>query len=406
MTRSLGFYLAPLCLALITLTSATSHAMEVPSQLHTFSTKEQAEVDLIKVLDQVLAGNLNYALPKAKALSEQYPNFHLAKLVYADLLSTSMGGGARISSDTQSKSLLALQSELKSRFQGQANLPQTGALPEAILKISTKSPFVIAVDFSQSRQYLFKNTASGLRLMSENYISIGKAGYDKFYEGDNRTPVGVYFTTRFLRDENLPELYGAGAFPTDYPNDIDRYYKKTGYGIWLHGVPRKVHSRPPLTSEGCVVMSNDRIESLKHTLPKRGIPVILSPKLNWLSANEQNPLLASLEQTIEQWRVDWESRDAEQFLRHYNNDFAPHKGTAKAWRDRKRFLAKRRNEIQVSIKNLELYRYPDSGQMKNLVLARFTQHYRADQYQDVTEKKQYWQQQADGNWEVLVERSQ
>lgn len=85
-------------------------------------------------------------------------------------------------------------------------------------------------------------------------MTIGKNGTDKRVEGDKRTPMGVYQITEQLPRAGLADLYGDGAFPAaNYPNEWDRQQKRGGHGIWLHGVPSNTYSRPPRSSDGCVV---------------------------------------------------------------------------------------------------------------------------------------------------------
>ncbi|MFM7113322.1 MAG: hypothetical protein ACKO26_19465, partial [Planctomycetota bacterium] len=43
------------------------------------------------------------------------------------------------------------------------------------------------------RLYLFQNSPQGLTLLADYYISVGKLGTSKAVEGDQRTPLGVYY---------------------------------------------------------------------------------------------------------------------------------------------------------------------------------------------------------------------
>ena len=62
--------------------------------------------------------------------------------------------------------------------------PPAGTIPAQFLALSPRTKHAIAVDASRSRLYLFANSATGLRLVSDYYISVGKAGTDKLVEGD------------------------------------------------------------------------------------------------------------------------------------------------------------------------------------------------------------------------------
>src|SRR3546814_18217342 len=103
---------------------------------------------------------------------------------------------------------------------------------------------------------------------------MGKNGWGKQSAGDNRTPVGIYHITSWIDGSKLPPFYGAGAFPLNYPNLWAQFKRRTGYGIWLHGVPGGTDTRPPRASEGCVTMSNAEILALKSYVAIGPTPVL------------------------------------------------------------------------------------------------------------------------------------
>lgn len=41
---------------------------------------------------------------------------------------------------------------------------------------------------------------------------------------------------------------------------------RNGYGIWLHGTPSDTFSRPPRTSDGCVVLANTDLDEIARRL--------------------------------------------------------------------------------------------------------------------------------------------
>jgi hypothetical protein len=157
----------------------------------------------------------------------------------------------------------------------------SGKIPSSILDLSDDIQHVVIADLSERRLYLLENKPS-LRVMRHMYATIGRNGTRKMVQDDGRTPIGVYTVTRYLPDDALPELYGSGAFPLDYPNSWDLRAGRTGYGIWLHGVPRDHFSRPPFSSEGCVAIGNDDLNSLKPFVVPEHTRVIFTDTLKWL----------------------------------------------------------------------------------------------------------------------------
>ena len=224
---------------------------------------EEAETALLEVLDHMRNGNNENALSAAENLSKNYPNFKLGKIIYADLLSSYQSRKPKLGSISKDKELIDLKNEAKARINFSSIYKKKDLLPKSIIQLAKNVPYAFLVELSKSRLYLIKNNNGIPEVISDYYVSIGKAGFNKKVSGDNKTPIGIYKITSYLIDQDLPELYGDGAYPLNYPNVWDKKNKKTGYGIWIHGVPRDVYSRPPLTSEGCVVTSNHTLKKLK-----------------------------------------------------------------------------------------------------------------------------------------------
>ena len=57
-------------------------------------------------------------------------------------------------------------------------------------------------------------------------IAIGKEKGDKQFEGDNKTPEGIYFVNRIIDGKSLPEKYGPLALPINFPNAYDKDQRK------------------------------------------------------------------------------------------------------------------------------------------------------------------------------------
>ena len=130
------------------------------------------------------------ALTKAESLVQEYPNFQLAQRVYGDL-----------------------RDEAQMRLKALRERPPSGAVPSEFLTLSPHSKHAITVDISCSRLYLFENRLTGLVLLADYDISVGKSGVEKNIEGDLRTPMGIYFITSNIDPKSLKDFYGSGALP-------------------------------------------------------------------------------------------------------------------------------------------------------------------------------------------------
>jgi hypothetical protein len=242
------------------------------------------EARLIAIYRLVAEQSLDDALAAASSLVQQHPNFRLARLLQADLLAAHTAPlpawGGNGSGGTE---LAQLREEALQRLAALRSRPPAGSVPAEFVQLPASVPYAIAVDASRSRLYLFENGPNGARLVEDFYVSIGKQGVDKLAEGDQKTPLGIYFTTTRPDPRALESRLGAGALPLNYPNAYDRTRGRTGKGILLHGVPADTYSRPPQDSDGCVVLANEDLLGLASRLPPRDTPVLITRRIDWRS---------------------------------------------------------------------------------------------------------------------------
>lgn len=144
----------------------------------------------------------------------------------------------------------------------------------------------------------------------------------------------------------------------NYPNELDRRLGKTGYGIWLHGTERKYYSRPPLDSEGCVVLPNIDLSKVDDYLQPGKTPVIVTENVEWLDEQQWSGLHDGIMQAIETWRSDWESGDVDRYLSHYADDFWSKRENLSSWQKRKRRIATSKKYQRVELNELSLFAIP------------------------------------------------
>lgn len=369
----------------------------------TLPAPDAAEASLLAAVQALRDGRFNDGFDRVQALVKREPNFRLAQLIYSELLAVRSGlkGGSPLS-DTSDPRVQELLDEYRLRLRDTARAPAAGLLPDDVLKLSSDTRYAVVVDLRRARLYVLENRDGGLHLLRSYYASIARNGFGKVSSGDLRTPVGIYHITGYKPGAKLPDLYGAGAFPVNYPNVWDRQHGRTGYGIWLHGVPRDTYVRPPRTSEGCVVLSNDDLLALKPYLDSRGVtPVIFSDDLRWQPPAASRALRDTLIHDIDRWRARWSARDTAGYLKFYAPDFRTDDGmTRSAFAAYKQRVNASKRYIKVSVRDLSLFRYPGAP---DLVLAEFTQDYRSDGYHNVARKQQYWRRQPDGRWQIVLE---
>lgn len=321
----------------------------------------------ITILDAASRRQWQTAEPALRSLRERHPEFR--PLPQLETLATrqtipALAAPAAISPETDEFLPANLQSELLLRWQHRA--PADGLYPRPLLRLGAHQSHVFVVDLEKARLYLYENANGALRKLADYYSGIGKQGIGKQLRGDHRTPVGVYTFLEYIEDAKLPELYGAGALTLDYPNRWDRRLKRTGSGIWLHGVPRDTYSRTPRSSRGCVTVSNFIFDALRHyALPGR-TPIILADRLEWQTVEQAAQQRAIFDALLEQWRGEQMKRAA----------------------------------AEITLQDIDMYFYPGE---KDLVQMNFKQVTGSAGTAKESLRTLYWQLQPDNTWKVIYQ---
>jgi len=360
-----------------------------------------AEASLERVLRGITSGKLPTALDEMARLAERYPNWRLAHLVHGDLLlarSASIAGFGNTGNPPAGR-LEDLRAEALARLRAVRDPPPSDGIPRYLLQLDREQSNAIVVDAGRSRVYVYENAGGTPRLVRDYYSTLGKNGVDKLRQGDRKTPLGVYHVAASIPGAKLPDLYGWGAFPIDYPNEWDRMTGRTGYGIWLHGVPSDTYSRAPRASDGCVALANEDIAELAKRIQVGVTPVIITDQIEWTTPQARRAESESFMAQLEAWRNDWESLDAGRYLAHYAHEFRSDGMDIAAWGAHKRRVNASKRWIKLSLDNVSLLRSP--GQ-KALMVVTFDQYYRSSNLDQRTRKRQYWIMDGD-RWRIAHE---
>jgi L,D-transpeptidase YnhG len=352
-----------------------------------------AEARLIHIYQRIGQAQTREALKLADQLVKDHPNFALAQLVHGDLLNAqtqplkAMGDMPEATARAAPGVLGELREESILRLKALKDRPPAGMVPAQFVRLSPRNKHAIAIDASRSRLYVFENTATGMRLQADYYISVGKLGIEKVVEGDLRTPLGIYFITNTLPRKNLKDLYGAGALPINYPNPYDMRRGKTGSGIWLHGVPRSQFARAPKATDGCVALSNPDLERILATVQIRTTPVVIAPSLQWVSPAQSNTEVRTFEDTWSKWRAAKSNTDLTSTLAFYTSDFNNYGKTLTDWTKVLQTELLQTKGLSVQAKDVSILYWADKGQAQTMVVT-FSE-VRAGRSTGST-KRQYW----------------
>lgn len=370
----------------------------------------QAEAQLIHIYQLIGAGQNREALNAAEKLVKTQPNFQLAHLVHGDLLSSFARpvrnlGDVPFTASLASTSLSDLREESSQRIKALQERPPADSLPAAFLALSPRNKHAIAVDASRSRLYLFENSSHGVHLIADYYISIGKLGIEKLVEGDQRTPLGVYFITQNLDRKKLTDFYGTGALPINYPNPLDLRRGKTGSGIWLHGTPSTQFARPPKASDGCVVLTNTDLEKILSNVRIRTTPVVIADHLQWVSKHALKTESEQFANTLQAWLSAKSNSDFVTLINFYSHDFSSYGKNLVEWARTLGADVAKLSGKQLTLTELSILRWTDKSDVMVVTfdeIAKGTNLGAFAMRNPISTKRQYWIR--EGNfWKIFFE---
>ena len=360
------------------------------------------EQSLLETIKEIQSLNHEQALNSTRDLIRRYPHSRLGHMLYADLLLAKAepltGIGSGIDTD---RAMQDFRDEIRQRWQHDSSPAHQGLYPENILFLADDQPYVILVDQQSSRIYVYRNEGSDLQLETDYFITIGLNGYGKQKRGDQKTPIGVYHVTRYIDGLELPDLYGEGAFPINYPNAWDRRKQRTGSGIWIHGTPSYTYNRSPRASDGCIVVSNpDFLHIDKYIQPSLHTPVVVAEQVNWIDRDQWMAKRQQVMQLLSGWLIDWESLDHEKYRRHYSqSELDAYGRDFKSWDNHKRWVNSNKTWIDVEYSKLNIFKYPGED---DLMLMQFEQSYRSNNLNVESPKQLFWRK-TDIDWQIVYE---
>ena len=226
------------------------------------------------------------------------------------------------------------------------------------------------------------------------------------FQGDKKTPEGVYHTTNFLSTTELlqtygkaGEIYGIGAFALSYPNPMDLLQKKTGNGIWLHATNDNSRISAGTDSRGCVVTTDQDLITISQFIELKRTPFIITqenhflPRASWMKKRQQ------LEQLFQSWLQSWRDENFDNYISHYDpKNYSDHnRRTFTAFKNYKRavFSQKGKPFIEAS--------YVSILGNKDQVVIQFVQDYRSNNISDIGKKVLYLKKNDSYEWKIINE---
>ncbi|RDU65448.1 murein L,D-transpeptidase family protein [Helicobacter sp. MIT 14-3879] len=218
---------------------------------------------------------------------------------------------------------------------------------------------------------LYKLEDDKLKLVNKTSAIFGSNKEDKKTEGDLATPIGVYDLTKKL--QNLDQYYGPLAFATSYPNLHDKLNKKTGYGIWIHGLP--LNGNRDNNTKGCIAIENNILIDYDKIIDhKKTILITSSTEVKEVKKDS----LASILQSLFIWRDAWINNDLGLYLSFYDDNFIRFDGMRlKDFKEFKKRVFTKDELKTIDFKEINISPYPNEDK-KDMYRITFLEDYMAD----------------------------
>jgi len=269
--------------------------------------------------------------------------------------------------------------------------------------LANANEYLLACEKDSRTLHLFRFVDTRVTLVKSYPCIVGANGLDKKKAGDLATPVGNYFTMRYIPGKSLPAKYGHGAFVLNYPNFLDRRDKKDGTGIWLHGhLPEKNLGDPELqNTKGCIAVGNDVLKELTGLIPAGGTPMVIVNRLRTAKIPDQRKISDELTAFMASWAKAWETGKTEPFMDHYAPDFVNSDGmNYQAYKRQKERVNVGKKFIDVKVEHPAILLLQEKN--GEIAVIRFVQRYRSSNFKSDT-RKLFYLKKGQGGWRIFGE---
>ncbi|WP_186644593.1 L,D-transpeptidase family protein [Fluviispira vulneris] len=290
---------------------------------------------------------------------------------------------------------------------GQASVTALNGIPSSFISLGAYHPtYAMVVEKNFHRLSVFKLLPDGNYTLVRTYLAItGKEQGDKKHRGDNRTPEGIYFivgqkdSSELLRQMGpSARKYGPRAFMLDYPNIFDKRQRKTGSGIWIHGVDSDARMLRPFDTEGCVALKNEDIIDIAQYVSAFQTPVVIVDEMQTISMAAIQKQRQNVIEMVEAWRKSWENSDFAKYISFYSDHFQSLGKNKEDWREFKAKLSEtRKGSITVQISEPKILAF------RNQLLVEFFQKYSSPEKDDFGRKFLYLRQE-DHGFKIIAEK--
>lgn len=257
--------------------------------------------------------------------------------------------------------------------------------------------FVFVASKKSQNLALYKIENQKFILQNQTSAIFGSNGSDKMVEGDLATPIGAYDLTAKLK--NLDQYYGPLAFVTAYPNLYDRLQKKTGYGIWIHGLP--LNGSRDNDTKGCIAIDNATLLRYEKEIDyKRTILITYPNEVREVSKDAITTILHGLFV----WKDAWVNNDLDLYLSFYDESFVRFDGMKiTQFREYKKRVFAKDESKSIDFSNINIAPYPNERGAE-MYRVRFMEDYKAQGGYKFSGTKELYITINAGKIKILVEK--
>lgn len=283
---------------------------------------------------------------------------------------------------------------------------QANYFPTPLLLLDRNfSHHVLIAEKSTHKLHVFRNNDGKPEHVKTYLVATGKKAGDKIFQGDHRTPEGVYYLTEFLTHEGLVtrlgkrgEIYGVGAFVLNYPNPIDNLENKTGGGIWLHSTNDETRIDKGLDSRGCVVSGNTDLIEISKYIELNKTPIVVVHNLKYLSKETWQVRRDKIKNTLDQWLSSWQQENIENYISHYHPKFRNNKlAGLTALKAYKKAIFNGAGVPKIELEDVTILGAQD------YVRVTFVQKYTSNTISDIGRKTLYLKEDKYYKWKIVAE---
>ncbi|MBU4420334.1 MAG: L,D-transpeptidase family protein [Proteobacteria bacterium] len=194
--------------------------------------------------------------------------------------------------------------------------------PAMLVSCSTEqgNEYAMVVEKDTQCLFLYKYDEKMYNEINRFKCSTGETPGAKSVSGDKRTPEGVYFFTQEYKKRDLAPIYGTRAFPTDYPNILDRISGRDGHSVWMHGTNKPLKARD---SNGCVALNNSDIDTLSKYITFNRTPIIIVDKISYVTGDSNKKIAESISKFLFNWNKALQNGTYHEYLNFYDHEYLP-----------------------------------------------------------------------------------